>query len=74
MRALDELPTGRTAEIFSLRTAGAMRRRLQDLGFVPGAEVKALFRGPGGGPTAYLVFGAVIALRGEDARGILIIE
>lgn len=70
MRSLDQLAIDEQAKIFSLRAEGEMRRRLQDLGFVPGAEVMPLFRGCSGDPTAYLVFGAVIALRREDAARI----
>jgi len=43
-----------------------------DLGFVPGAIVKALHRSPAGDPTAYYIMGAVIALRDEDASKIII--
>lgn len=69
---LNLLPRGESAEICALRTAGAMRRRLLDIGFVPGETVRALYRGCLGGPAAYLINGAVIALRGEDAEGIVI--
>lgn len=44
-----------------------MRRRLMELGFIPGAEITALYRGFFGGPAAYLINGAVIAIRNEDA-------
>ena len=43
-----------------------------DLGFIPGAPVSALQAAPWGDPVAYGVRGAVIALRREDARRILI--
>ena len=69
---LNLLPLGESAEICALRTVGAMRRRLLDIGFVPGEPVRALYRGCHGGPMAYLINGAVIALRGEDAEDIII--
>ena len=69
---LDALPCGRPAVIYALVTRGAMRRRLLDLGFTPGASVESLFCGLGGGPTAYLVRGAVIALRRGDARTVYV--
>ena len=72
MLSLCELVLGGTAEIQALETCGEMRRRLLDLGFVPGAQVKPLFRGSANDPTAYLISGAVIALRREDAAGILV--
>ena len=59
-----------TAVISALTAGGAMRRRLMDLGFIPGARVTALFRGFSGDPTAYLICGTVIALRRRDADSI----
>jgi len=57
--------TGLTAE-------GLVRRRLLDLGFVPGTVVEAVGRSPFGDPTAYAVRGTVIALRRRDAAHVLI--
>lgn len=64
---LDLLPRGESAIITKISTRGAMRRRLMELGFIPGAEITALYRGFFGGPAAYLINGAVIAIRNEDA-------
>ncbi len=47
---------------------GLERRRLLDLGIVPGTLVEAEMRSPGGDPTAYRVRGALIALRKEQAE------
>ena len=49
-----------------------MRRRLQDIGFIPGTAVTCLQRSPLGDPTAYRIRGTVIALRREDAKNILL--
>ena len=49
------------------RMGGAMRRRLLELGLVPGTRAECLLRAPSGSPAAYLVRGAVIALRQCDA-------
>ncbi|MDR3207080.1 MAG: ferrous iron transport protein A [Oscillospiraceae bacterium] len=70
--ALSLLPPGRRALVRELTLFGAMRRRLRDLGFIGGAAVECLGRGPSGDPTAYLVRGAVIALRRADAAGVLV--
>lgn len=43
------------------------RRRLLDLGLVPGTEVRAEIRSPAGDPTGYSIRGATIALRREQA-------
>ena len=46
---------------------GPERRRMLDLGLIPGTEVTAEIRSPGGDPTGYRIRGAVIALRSEQA-------
>lgn len=47
---------------------GPDRRRLMDLGIIPGTVIKAEFRSPSGDPTAYRIRGATIALRLEQAE------
>lgn len=49
-----------------------MRRRLQDIGLIEGTEVLCLQKSPSGDPVAYLIRGAVIALRGEDSSKIIL--
>lgn len=69
---LDALPVGASAVVTALRSTGAQRRRMLDLGFVPGSRVRALHVSPWSDPVAYGVRGAVIALRREDAGGVQI--
>ena len=49
-----------------------MRRRLFDLGFLPGEEVKCVLISPFHDPKAYLINGNMIALRNIDARGVMV--
>jgi ferrous iron transport protein A len=49
---------------------GLARRRLLDLGLVPGTPVTVAFTSPAGNPTAYQVRGALIALRTAQAAKI----
>lgn len=65
---LDKLAPGRKALVESLETQGLTRRRLLDLGLVPGTVVESIQRSPLGDPTAYRIRGAVIALRSEEGR------
>jgi DtxR family Mn-dependent transcriptional regulator len=51
---------------------GPERRRLLDLGILPGTVITAEMVSPGGDPTAYRIRGALIALRREQARLIYI--
>lgn len=67
--ALSELPPGRAATVLGLSPAcrGAARRRLLDLGFVPGTAVGVELVSPMGDPTAYRVRGSIVALRRSQA-------
>lgn len=69
-RNLSQLQPGEEGKVLRISPAlrGAERRRLFDLGLLPGTEVKAEFVSPGGDPTAYLIRGANIALRIEQAK------
>ena len=71
-KSLLSLEEGSSAVISSLTAAGAARRRLLDLGFTPGARVRYLYAAPAGSPRAYMIRGAVIALRTGDAGGVLL--
>ena len=69
---LSAIAEGDRVRVRELRTVGAMRRRLLDLGLVAGTPVCCLQKSPAGDPTAYRVRGAVVALRAEDAADILV--
>lgn len=70
--SLSDLPVGRSAEVARLVTSGPMRRRLMDIGLIPNTAVECLGRSPSGDPSAYMIRGAVIALRREDASTVII--
>ena len=64
---LSDLTPGQRGKVAGVAGAGALARRLWDLGFLPGTPVACTARAPAGDPAAYLVRGAVIALRDRDA-------
>ena len=70
--SLDLLPVGAQARVVSIAAQGSTRRRLLDLGLVPGTQVKTLRYSPSGDPTAYRIRGAVIALRQRETEKILV--
>lgn len=72
MKRLNNLAVGEQGEVLSLAAHGQERRRMLDLGLIPGTVVAALHRAPQGDPVAYFIRGTVIALRAEDAAKILI--
>ena len=67
-RTLNELRPGESATVRGLSPDGSrnIARRLMDIGLTGGARVKYLFSAPSG-TRAYMIRGAVIALRIEDA-------
>ena len=69
---LHELEVGMRAEVRAFSSELRTRRRLSDLGFVPGAEVCPLYQNASGSLKAYLVGGAVIALRADTTDKIYV--
>ncbi len=69
---MSELKQGQAGRIVDLQQTGSMRRRLLDLGFVPGTLIRRVMTSPAGDPVCYNVRGALIALRQSDAMTITI--
>ena len=67
---LSELGEGKSAYVTDISAAPSMERRLADLGLVRGTRVTCVLKSPAGDPCAYLIRGALIALRGADAQGV----
>jgi len=67
---LNMLKPGEKGRVVALspRLRGADRRRMMDLGILPGTTVDVEMTSPGGDPTAYKIRGALIALRKEQAN------
>ena len=67
---LNDLNPGQSSQVVALspRLRGADRRRIMDLGILPGTTIEVEMTSPSGDPTAYNVRGALIALRKEQAR------
>ena len=66
---LSSLRVGQSRKVIGISPLcqGLQRRRLLDLGLVPGTEVTAVMDSPTRNPTGYRIRGAVIALRREQA-------
>lgn len=69
--SMNMLKPGESAVVKEIKTEGSMRRRLLDIGLVENTQVECLGRSPGGDPSAYLIRGAVIAIRAQDCAGII---
>lgn len=70
--SLSSVPVGGTAMVTGIAGEAANRRRFLDLGLIQGTVVRVLFKSPAQNPAAYQIRGAVIAIRGEDAKDIFV--
>lgn len=66
---LNELKPGEAGQVTSIsrKCRGPERRRMMDLGILPGTVIEAEMASPSGDPTAYRIREALIALREEQA-------
>ena len=64
---LSELKQGHQALVVDIDSNDSMRRRLQDHGLIKGTKVTCVKKSPLGDPVAFMIRGAVIALRCEDS-------
>jgi ferrous iron transport protein A len=70
---MNNLPQGQRGSVRALNGVGDLRRRLLDLGLVPGTSVERVFDSPGGDPICFSIRGALIALRSQDA-GLIVVN
>ena len=74
MKKLSELLPDEKGIVLSVNSRDEIRRRLLDMGLIPGTQVACAFKSPWGDPTAYLIRGALVALRHDDADEIFVTE
>jgi Fe2+ transport system protein FeoA len=70
---LDQLKPGQRAEIVKIDGVDGIASRLREMGFVPGEAVQYLRCAPFGGPVKCAIHGARIAVRGGEARRVLVL-
>lgn len=64
---LRDVPIGQSARVLSVGGERAFRRRLMELGLLPGTEVRVLRVAPLGDPIEVLARGCHLSIRKEDA-------
>ena len=69
---LDKMQVGDRCIVKKIDNEGTIKRRLLDIGLIPGTIVECLLRSPSGDPYAYDIRGTVIAIRTDDAKDILV--
>lgn len=69
---LVELQKGERGVLEELHLPDEIRRRLMELGFLPGEQVTVGHSAPGGDPCVFRVDGTEVALRRETAMRIMV--
>ncbi len=67
---LCDMKVGNKAVIKNIVASDNIKRRLLDIGMIEGTNVKCVLKSPFSDPTAYLIRGAIIAIRKEDCNKI----
>ncbi len=70
MVSLADMNVGEKGRVISLKSP--IEKRLSELGLTEGASVECVLRPLFSDPAAYLIRGAVIAIRSRDCRGIMV--
>ena len=68
------LRQGESCVVSDITACDGIRRRLQDIGLIKGTNITCVQKSPLGDPTAYLIRGAVIALRSDDSLCVRIVK
>ena len=70
VRTLGMCEPGDTVKVTAIRSAGALKRRIMDMGITKGTELKVVKRAPLGDPIELTVRGYALSLRKSDADSI----
>lgn len=71
-RTLNELPPGTKGKVMRIAAKGSLRRRILDMGIVPGVEIVVKGVAPLGDPIEILVRGYRLSLRKQEAASIFV--
>ncbi len=69
---LNDISYSEKAKIKEINIEPSMKRRLIDLGLIEDTVVECVGKSPMGDPKAFLIRGAVIAIRSDDSSKIII--
>lgn len=71
-QTLNDISPGQSAYVKEIRSEGSIRRRLLDIGLIENTRVLCVGQSPLGDPAAFMIRGAIIAIRRGDCANILI--
>lgn len=63
---LTNVDVGKEVSVVDLYAHGLLRRRMLDLGIIPGTRISVIRKSPLGDPVAYEIRETLIALRSEE--------
>lgn len=69
---LYKMRIGQRAAVRKIESCEGIRRRLMDMGLVENTRIECVGKSPLGDPSAYLIRGAVVAIRSRDCESILV--
>ena len=69
---LNLLEPGSKAKVIQVKGRGKARKRVLDMGMVPGADIEVLRKAPFGDPIEFLVKGYRLSLRKTEAEHIMV--
>lgn len=69
---LCDMEKGEKGRVTRLETKNELRKRFRELGLLEKTTVECVRKSPAGDPKAYLIRGAVIALRNKDAATVFV--
>ncbi|MBU5437186.1 ferrous iron transport protein A [Tissierella sp. MSJ-40] len=72
MKSLSEISVGTTVKVKSISKDSSVKRRLLEMGIVPGIEVLVRGKAPLGDPIEIVLRGYKLTLRKEEAASILV--
>lgn len=69
---LAQLPINQTGIILDLNCNHSIKKRLLDLGLIPGTSITPVFTSPFGEPTAFEFRNTIVSIRNNDTSHILV--
>ena len=69
---LSEAKLKSIVKVVDINAVGELRRRFFDLGIVEGTNIEVLYESPFSDPRAYYIRGAIIAIRSDESKSIII--
>lgn len=69
---LNDLHPGEKARILKVLAKGTVRRKLMDMGMVPGSEIEVVRTAPLGDPIEFRIKGYSLSMRKQEAVNIVV--